>query len=144
MKKERVIIELKHPETEHVITVDAPHKIKMGIFETFIEVRAGLPPIHNVKPFDKKGLAQQVIVFLLIIGIGSMTYNEYTESVNGFAIFIGLELFALLYYLTRNYFKIFIRSCLKKGYILENEEHVELLKSAGVLFHYSTDKKVSA
>lgn len=136
MKKNRIEIVLTHPETQHEIKVHAPNKIKMGFFQTLLEFRYGLPPL-DVKPWDKKGIGITALVVLGIVFIGSFTYNEYLETINSSAMILGLGLVAYLYYITRNYFVLFIRSKLRKGYVVNNDEHLEILKQSGTIFAYT-------
>ncbi len=137
MKKNRIDIDLLHPENGDSIKVSAPAKIKLGIFQTLIELRFGLPPLHEVKPIDVKGLIKMIVVFLLIIVMGMFVYDTEEESLNFFALLIGLGFFGYLYAITRNYFRDFIRSKLQKGYIVEDIEQIKVLEETGTVFKYT-------
>lgn len=115
------------------IKVVAPKAIKMGFFQTFLELRFGLPPL-DVTPTDWLGLAHLGAAFIILLLCVFLNHNP---------LFIILGLFVLGYnfYITKNYFRYFIRRKLAEGYKVEDPEIYKLVEEAKAVPKTENEKK---
>lgn len=132
-KKKRVTIELTNPESEKKITVDAPRDIVPGFFRTYLELHFGIPPL-NVSPVDWKGLVTILAPFILLVLI-----NWSAFALIG--ILIGIGVLVDNYFITKNYYRDYIRSRLREGWQLTDSSQQELLHSSGVLPDAPEDRR---
>lgn len=124
VRKGKVLINLEHSEKGIKVEVEAPKKIKMGFFTTFIELRYGLPPM-DISPIDWKGMAFLLIPFFWLVGIGGLSQNVAF-------IVVGLILVAYNFYITKNYFFDYITRKLSEGFECKNPEEQKVLETAGI------------
>lgn len=113
---------------EQDITVKCPEKIKLGVGQTILALRFGMPPM-DVKPVDKKGLGVILGCFLSIFAVAGLM-----SVIGANPLFCALEAIGLVVMnliVTKNYFFNFIKGKLADGYTVSSE-HESLLQAAGM------------